>query len=690
MSARTGLGPLIAACLALLLLGSAFARPAGAQPLPPKDLRVVGGEDNWRVSDRFELRWTPVHGIIAATYRVLRADGSLAVGPIRVQDPNGSIYPVRAPAPGEYTAEVWLEDSAGANGASSSVTLRFDDVRPGMSTPAPLPAWIGRAGLPSPIRLLPPPTPHPPSGIRGYAVSVGPTSDGEPCADPLVCADSETDLRGGVEDDIHWVDELPEGTSHLSVVAVSGSGVRSETAGRAVLRVDKTNPVTRLDGAPTGWVDGPVHLVATATDHDSGMVDRGMTAVQPFTAIRVNGGVPKVAVGDAVSASVFAEGVHTVEHYARDAAGNAADGGRVNGHQNRMPAAELIRIDRTPPTVQFLPAQDPRDPERIEARIVDALSGASTTRGGIGVRPAGSGDQFEALPTVNQGGLLSARWSSDDYPLGVYEFGATGYDAAGNAAFATERIGGTSMVLANPLKVPTVLRAGFGQRRSARQRCPQRSRRHRCHRNETLRFSRRLRREVFRGGATLFGGRLGTGTTAAIGGQPVEVIERFGEGNEPLERVTTVTTDAAGRFTLRLPVGPSREIAARFRGSPTLTRSASPPVRLAVRGDVRLRVSSATAAVGGRPVVFSGIVRALRGEIPSEGKAVALQFRLPDIGWTEFRTLRSDRRGRFRHAYRFADDDSRGVRFRFRAVATAEPGWPYEPGSSRPVVVRGK
>jgi hypothetical protein len=52
--------------------------------------------------------------------------------------------------------------------------------------------------------------------------------------------------------------------------------------------------------------------------------------------------------------------------------------------------------------------------------------------------------------------------------------------------------------------------------------------------------------------------------------------------------------------------------------------------------------------------------------------------------------VESDRRGRFRYAYRFSDDDSRGVRFQFRAYVKGREGWPYEPGASRPVMVTGR
>jgi hypothetical protein len=112
------------------------------------------------------------------------------------------------------------------------------------------------------------------------------------------------------------------------------------------------------------------------------------------------------------------------------------------------------------------------------------------------------------------------------------------------------------------------------------------------------------------------------------------------------------------------------------------------PLRLTVRGGVRLRVSSMVARVGGPPVVFRGGVAG--GAIPAEGKTVQLQFRLPGLPWSEFRTVRTDPLGHFRYAYRFADDDSRGARFQFRAFAPAQAGWPYEPAGSLPVQVLGR
>ena len=89
----------------------------------------------------------------------------------------------------------------------------------------------------------------------------------------------------------------------------------------------------------------------------------------------------------------------------------------------------MVRIDEDPPRVAFAAAQDPAEPERIEATVGDPLSGPSRGRGSIAVRLAGTRARFEELPTRVAGGRLVARWDSDSYPPGKYEFLATGYDA---------------------------------------------------------------------------------------------------------------------------------------------------------------------------------------------------------------------------------------------------------------------
>ena len=55
-----------------------------------------------------------------------------------------------------------------------------------------------------------------------------------------------------------------------------------------------------------------------------------------------------------------------------------------------------------------------------------------------------------------------------------------------------------------------------------------------------------------------------------------------------------------------------------------------------------MHASSASARIGGAPVVFSGRVGDLGAPIPAGGRPVELQFRFPGSEWSEFRTIQTD------------------------------------------------
>ncbi|HWW67291.1 MAG TPA: hypothetical protein VNY83_04850 [Solirubrobacterales bacterium] len=656
----------------------------------PNNLQVEGGAETWHASNAFSVSWDnpPDSSVAVVHYRVREPNGTLSYEEqiySNPRHPTQSIFPIYVrEIPGEYTVEVWLQDPGGAQGPTATTKLRFDNVRPREAAPQPISGWIGRAAIPYSVRLSHPGDPKPISGIEGYAVSVDSNPSGNPCAAADRCLDGETDLRGGPDDDLLPVADLSEGTDYIHAVAVSGSGMRSQFVETTVVHVDTTMPVTRLDGVPGGWTNRPVALTATATDATSGMSFGGA-----FTAIRVGGGVPTTASGDSVSAAVIGEGVHKIAYYARDAAGNVNDGSGEGLPQ--QPSTAVVRIDRAAPAAAFVNSQNPEDPELIEVRVSDPMSGPDPTKGRIEVRRAASGEQFEALPTESAAGKLRAHWDSDAYPAGEYEFRATGYDAAGNSVTTARRANGTSMLLPSPLKAPTAVRTGFGGRTLVWHRCARKGGRRHCRREAVEPFYRRPTiRFVPYGRGTLFSGRLIAGLGSPLGRMPVQVIESFDSGGSPAQRVTTVETGADGVFTVHLAPGPSRSVTAVFGGTRTLTRSAAPPVRLGVRGGVRMRPSAPVAAIGGRAVVFHGEVEADGTAIPLDGKTVQLQFRAPGIPWTEFRTVQTDAHGRFRYPYSFTDDDSRGVRFQFRAFAPAQSDWPYEPASSGPVAVRGR
>jgi hypothetical protein len=622
---------------AAVLTALALVAPAAA----------AAGED-WQADPQFELDPWQVPGsspgAVSAEYLLLDPSGS-PVGPV-IERPAGELirYLEVPPVPGAYRLEAWLEDAEGKEIRRVGTNLRFDDVAPPAPAPqAPL-GWIP-AGEPAVLEVGHPESTLPISGLRGYAVSLDRGSDGHPCTSPTLCSMTETDLAGGIDDDSLSLGTLAEGTTYARVVAVSGAGVPSPVR-TASFRVDATPPSLSLSGLPGGWSSGPARVTALAQDPLSGMAAAG--AAGPFTAISVDGGAPAAAPGDTAVAWVSGSGIHTVHPFARDAAGNLTDPDEATV----PPAAAVVRIDEDPPQVAFAAAQDPADPERIEALVGDDLSGPSQNRGSIAIRLAGTRARFEELPTRETAGRLVARWDSDFYPSGKYEFLATGFDAAGNAGTGADRVHGGRMVLVNPLKTPVSLTAKLADGS----------------------LSGRLR-------------RLGGGAVAT---QRIAVVETFATGADPQRRTNYRPTDASGAFSLRLAPGPSRDVVAYFAGTPTLTRSTSPAAHLGIATSTRLRASTATARVGGKPVDFSGAVRARGARGAVEGLPVELQFRYPGAGWRGFRTVEADRRGRFRYAYRFSDDDSRGVSFQFRAHVKGREGWPYEPGSSRPVTVTGR
>jgi hypothetical protein len=624
-----------------------------------ENLQVEGGEASWHASNLFNLEWTQVPGPPllprSVLYRVFDSGGNLVRGPARNTEDLDLIDALEVPeVPGIYTVEVWLEDSEGRAGPPSRATLRFDNTVPPPPDPQAPVGWL--AGHESALLQIGHPAgPLPPSGIRGYAISLDSGGGSFPCAHPAWCSVAETDLPQGIGDDAIALGTLPEGETYARVVAVSGSGVVSPLTS-AVFRSDATLPRLTLQGLPSGWSSGPVRLTVFAADELSGMAPGGLTG--PFTAVALDGAPPAVAGGESISTWVSGSGTHRVAYFARDAAGNVADG----APGAPLPETADVRIDEDPPRVLFAPAQDPAEPERIEATVADPLSGPSPDHGSIRVRAVGSHGGFEELPTRVVSDRLVAHWESDDYPRGKYEFLATGYDRAGNAATGGDRARGAKMVLVNPLKTQVQLEDGF--------------------------VGRRKRRISF-GRGMPFGGRLRSISGAPLGGQEVAVTETFARGSMPSRRTTVVRTRADGTFSLQLAPGPSRDVSAVFAGTRALTRASGGSVHLRVSAAVHLRASAKVAKVGGAPLVFKGRI-ARTGTAPlAEGLPVELQFRYPGADWSGFRTVQTDRHGRFRYAYRFSDDDSRGVRFQFRAYAKGREGWPYEPAYSRPIAVTG-
>jgi hypothetical protein len=653
-----------------------------------ENLQVEGGEGNWHASNTFRLDWNQVPGPPlyprAVVYRLFDADGHLVDGPVRNSENVRMIDPLEVPpVPGTYTVEAWLENDEGRAGPASRATLRFDNTVPAPAVPQAPEGWLAGHKI-AELEIGHPPGPPPPSAIRGYAISLDSGGGSSPCAHFGWCSVAETDLPEGIGDDAIALGTLPEGETYARVVAVSGSGVASPVTS-VVFRSDATLPRLSLEGAPSGWIDGPVRVTALAGDELSGMAAADATG--PFTAIAVDGAPPALAHGDSVSTWITGSGLHQVVYFARDAAGNVIDG----APGEPLPGTATVRIDEEPPRVLFASGQDPNEPERIEATVADSLSGPSRDRGSVRLRRAGTHNRFEELPTRVIGDRLVAHWDSDDYPPGKYEFLAAAYDLAGNAATGSDRARGAKMVLVNPLKTPALLEAGFGGQRMVWHHCRRAPHGRHCQQQTLSGFdSRPAARTIPFGHGIRFGGRLRNTSGAPLGGQEVAVTETFAPGSLPARRASVVRTAPDGSFSLRLAPGPSRDVSATFTGTRTLTRATGRSVHLDVLASVRLRASAGSAQVGGAPIVFTGSVDQAGTAPSTEDLPVELQFRYPGADWSAFRAVGADAGGRFRYAYRFSDDDSRGVRFEFRAHVKGREGWPYEPAFSRPVAVTGR
>lgn len=675
----------LGALVAMALVGGA-APSLGDDPgetderLQIHGLHVDSAEGRWQSVRRFHVAWDPPSAetrplIRGLGYRIDDAQGNVVVPPVHIDEDFSPSFVAIAvpPVPGVYTAWVWLEGEV-APGPPEPATLRFDDVAPASVQPLPSPGWI-KAGTDASVGIEHPAAPWPLAGIRGYAVALD-HGAGRPCELPDRCSAAETDLDGGAEDDGVSLGPLAEGVHLIRVLAVSGSGMSSTAVGTAALKVDGTAPNVAFEPTAEGWSDGPVRVGALATDELSGMDPGGSGAI---TALAVDGGPKQVSPGGAAAVTVHGEGIHLVTASARDAAGNA-----TWEHDAGAPAAAVVRIDEAPPRVAFAAAQDPAEPERLEALVTDSLSGPAA-RGWIEVRPAGGKRPYAPLPTRASAGRLVAIWSSDDFAPGDYDFRAVAFDAAGNRASTGSREGGAPMRLPSPLKARTQVHLGFGGRRSSAQRCRRDRGRIRCRRQPTAPLDRRPALARFRYGRSMpLTGRVSTPAAAPPAGLSVAVTEEFepGTGLEP--RTTTVQTAADGGFSARLEPGPNRRVRVEFGGNRLLSRSCSRQLRLEVRPAVRLYASVRTARVGGPPVVFSGSVS------PVPISPVELQFRVAHGRWSEFRGVEADATGHFRYPYAFSDNDSRGVSFQFRAVVPRRPGWPYAPGASLPVMVTGR
>ena len=175
-------------------------------------------------------------------------------------------------------------------------------------------------------------------------------------------------------------------------------------------------------------------------------------------------------------------------------------------------------------------------------------------------------------------------------------------------------------------------------------------------------------------------GRLTQGLRPVGAGIPLEVMERPDRRGAVEKPRRTVMTKSDGSFSIGLATSrPSRVVRLAYRpagGGEVVSRA----LKLRVQAASRVRAS-----LRGRVVHFNG--RVLSGPFPKRGKRILMEGRSPGSAWTPFKTLRTDKKGRFSGTYRLRVRRP-GVVLKIRAIVPTESGYGYLSSRSRAVTLR--
>jgi len=191
--------------LAGLVVGMLLATGSGT---------ALASSDGWQASTVFSIDPREVPGVAPGAtrmiYRLLDPQGQQVGSPMEAT-PSDPLEKVQVPSvSGVYTLEGRLEDAAGNELRRASTPLRFDDAVP----PPPVAHGPGRwllGGEQAILKLDPPAAVLPLSGISAYEVTLNPGG--------VRVAAGTGKVSLGL---------LQEGVTEARVVALSGSGVRSQ------------------------------------------------------------------------------------------------------------------------------------------------------------------------------------------------------------------------------------------------------------------------------------------------------------------------------------------------------------------------------------------------------------------------------------------------------------------------------
>jgi hypothetical protein len=177
-------------------------------------------------------------------------------------------------------------------------------------------------------------------------------------------------------------------------------------------------------------------------------------------------------------------------------------------------------------------------------------------------------------------------------------------------------------------------------------------------------------------------GRLTLSAGQSYAGQTIVATAAVRKRGAKAKAAGTAATDRRGRFSLKVPAGPSRTYRLVFAGSGGALGSArGVSVRVPASSTIH---ASRTRLVGPGRVHFSGRMRNRGQRIPGRGLFLVIQGR--ERGrWRTFEDTRTNRKGRWHVSYRFSGLPGRyPIRVRIRR----QSGYPFELGYSRALTVR--
>jgi hypothetical protein len=192
-------------------------------------------------------------------------------------------------------------------------------------------------------------------------------------------------------------------------------------------------------------------------------------------------------------------------------------------------------------------------------------------------------------------------------------------------------------------------------------------------------------RRIGHGKRTTVSGFLEQADGTALGGQTVQVLSAPDDNAPRFHLMRTVTTNADGLWTAKVPPGPSRLIEAAYPGTATTEPAVSSAVTLTVPARIALSISPRT--LPWRAAIhLHG--RMVGGYVPRDGVALRLLVRYPAAKrWTPLLALRTNRHGRF--SFTWSYHAGRGVASYPFAIATTatESDYPWAAASSRALIV---